>query len=133
MPKTNKKRHLSAPTKETPLSRFKVQYKGAYEQKYPDATKSTLNAIILNDFKLPGVKELFSQDGIVEGYELPDYSDSSVSTLERKGFASVLAKAGDPVPEEIRKSVQQPIKCGSLGVIKTEIKAQVLNDAPREI
>jgi len=46
-----------------------------------------------NDFQLEGVKELFSKKGgVVEGYELPNYDEASITMLERKGFASTLAR-----------------------------------------
>ena len=81
--------------KKTGFKKFKEQMTEAYLFKYgkpPTTAKSTLNAIMGNDFKLDGVKELWTQDGVVAGFVLPDYRQEQLSTLEFKGFAPTLNK-----------------------------------------
>ncbi len=73
--------------------------------------KSVLNAIMSNDFKLDGVKELFSHMRPVAGFQLPEYTkDQLTNTFERKAFASTLNKhQPGTVSKEMLARVEKPI------------------------
>ena len=95
----------------TALAFFKEQLTSAYQEKYGGVyAKSTLNAIMANDFKLDGVKELFSHMKPVDGFQLPDYTKDQLFTLEMKGFAPALNR-NQPgrVSKETLAHVEKPI------------------------
>jgi hypothetical protein len=107
----------SGAKKRTPLAFFKEQLTSVYQKKYgtpkgtPRMPKSVLNAIMSNDFKLEGVKELFTHMKPVEGFQLPDYTKDQLEfTFERKAFASTINKhQPGTVSKEMLARVEKPI------------------------
>jgi hypothetical protein len=83
--------------KPTAFAFFKEQLTPAYEEKYGKPKrgkimKSTFNAILANDFKLPGVKDIFSHLKPVQGFQLPEYTKSQLFLLELKGYNPTFAR-----------------------------------------
>ena len=106
-----------APKKPSAFAFFKEQLTPEYQKKYgvpkskPMMMKSTLNAIMANDFKLPGVKEIFSLLRPVQGFQLPDYTKNQMYVFEEKGLAPTLNRTqpGRISKEELAK-VEQPLR-----------------------
>ena len=110
--------------KPTAFAFFKEQLTPAYQEKYgvpkpkpksnPMMNKSTLNAIMSNDFKLPGVKDIFSHLRPVQGFQLPDYTKEKLDLLEYKGFAPTSSRVQPDAPLRLSKEkmaeVEQPLR-----------------------
>ena len=113
------KRKNDKPKKITTFSFFKEQLTDKYLEKYgspksdPPMIKSTLNAIMANDFKLPGVEELFAHLKPVSGFQLPDYRKEQIDhgIFEYKGFARTLNRQQPGrVSKEDLARVEEPLR-----------------------